>query len=74
MTTDEAAETTQCSLATSNVISSFDISPIPNNEKKTGTRGRKSASQGWLIGYGIKAICLISYLGLRVECSPGESF
>ncbi|GBN58019.1 hypothetical protein AVEN_192874-1 [Araneus ventricosus] len=44
MPIDEAAETPKCSPATSNTVSPFDISPVPNIKKRTTTRGRKATS------------------------------
>ncbi|GBM37922.1 hypothetical protein AVEN_72837-1 [Araneus ventricosus] len=42
MPIDEAAETPKCSPGTSNTVSPFDISPVPNIKKRTATRGRKA--------------------------------
>ncbi|GBN16650.1 hypothetical protein AVEN_132414-1 [Araneus ventricosus] len=42
MPIDEAAETPKCSPGTSNIVSPFDISPVPNIKKRTTTRGRKA--------------------------------
>ncbi|GBN42959.1 hypothetical protein AVEN_113269-1 [Araneus ventricosus] len=42
MPIDEAAETPKCSPGTSNTVSPFDISPVPNIKKRTTTRGRKA--------------------------------
>ena len=41
MAMDDAVETLQCSLATSNAVSQYDVSPFPNTKKQTGTRGHK---------------------------------
>ncbi|GBO22168.1 hypothetical protein AVEN_207852-1 [Araneus ventricosus] len=42
MPIDEATETPKCSPGTSNTVSPFDISPVPNIKKRTTTRGRKA--------------------------------
>ncbi|GBM10901.1 hypothetical protein AVEN_42150-1 [Araneus ventricosus] len=42
MPIDEAAETPKCFPGTSNTVSLFDISPVPNIKKRTTTRGRKA--------------------------------
>ncbi|GBM50072.1 hypothetical protein AVEN_138850-1 [Araneus ventricosus] len=41
MPIDEAAETPKCSPGTSNTLSPFDISPVPNIKKRTTTRDAK---------------------------------
>ena len=46
MLIDEAFEEIQCSPATSNAFSSFDLFPVTYNKKKTVTRGRKAACPG----------------------------
>ncbi|XP_063218965.1 uncharacterized protein LOC134529129 [Bacillus rossius redtenbacheri] len=43
MPVDEALETPKCSTGTSNAVSPFDISPVPNIKRRTTTRGRKAA-------------------------------
>ncbi|GBM34092.1 hypothetical protein AVEN_225614-1 [Araneus ventricosus] len=50
MPIDEAAETPKCSPGTSNTVSSFDISPIPNIKKRTTTRGRKTTRSSLFTG------------------------
>ncbi|GBL73531.1 hypothetical protein AVEN_159514-1 [Araneus ventricosus] len=42
MPIDEAAETPKCSPGTSNTVSPFYISPVPNIKKRTTTRGNKA--------------------------------
>ncbi|GBN54876.1 hypothetical protein AVEN_113828-1 [Araneus ventricosus] len=42
MPIDEAVETPKCSPGTSNAVSPFNISPVPNIKKRTTTRGRKA--------------------------------
>ena len=55
MSVDEAVETPQCSLKTSNADSPFDLSPITNNKKKIGTREHKATSS-WLVGWLIEGL------------------
>ena len=44
-------------------ISSFDISPIPNIKKQTGSRRAKQLTPSLLIACGIKANCFTRDLG-----------
>ncbi|GBM90714.1 hypothetical protein AVEN_261636-1 [Araneus ventricosus] len=46
----EAAETPKCSPGTSNTVSPFDISPVPNIKKRTTTRGRKATRSSLITG------------------------
>ncbi|GBL71975.1 hypothetical protein AVEN_115018-1 [Araneus ventricosus] len=50
MPIDEAAETPKCSPGTSNTVSPFDISPVPNIKKRTTTRGRKATKSSLITG------------------------
>ncbi|GBL97566.1 hypothetical protein AVEN_163011-1 [Araneus ventricosus] len=50
MPIDEAAETPKCSPGTSNTVSPFDISPVPNIKKRTTTRGRKATRSSLITG------------------------
>ncbi|GBM60542.1 hypothetical protein AVEN_37854-1 [Araneus ventricosus] len=50
MPIDETAETPKCSLGTSNTVSPFDISPVPNIKKRTTTRGRKATRSSLITG------------------------
>ncbi|GBM92946.1 hypothetical protein AVEN_31781-1 [Araneus ventricosus] len=50
MPNDEAAETLKCSPGTSNTVSPFDISPVPNIKKRTTTRGRKATRSSLITG------------------------
>ncbi|GBO38343.1 hypothetical protein AVEN_171260-1 [Araneus ventricosus] len=50
MPIDEAAETPKCSLGTSNTVSPFDISVVPNIKKRTTTRGRKATRSSLITG------------------------
>ncbi|GBN66108.1 hypothetical protein AVEN_160060-1 [Araneus ventricosus] len=50
MPIDEAAETPKCSPGTSNTISPFDISPVPNIKKRTTTRGHKATRSSLITG------------------------
>ncbi|GBM89322.1 hypothetical protein AVEN_120895-1 [Araneus ventricosus] len=50
MPIDEAAETPKCSPGTSNTVSPFDISPVPNIKKRTTTRGRKAKRSSLITG------------------------
>ncbi|GBN29972.1 hypothetical protein AVEN_4483-1 [Araneus ventricosus] len=50
MPIDEAAETPKCSPGTSNIVSPFDISPVPNIKKRTTTRGRKATRSSLITG------------------------
>ncbi|GBN65390.1 hypothetical protein AVEN_144219-1 [Araneus ventricosus] len=50
MPIDEAAETSKCSPGTSNTVSPFDISPVPNIKKRTTTRGRKATRSSLITG------------------------
>ncbi|GBL92292.1 hypothetical protein AVEN_35841-1 [Araneus ventricosus] len=49
MPIDEAAETPKCSPGTSDTVSPFDISPVPNIKKRTITRGRKATRSSLMI-------------------------
>ncbi|GBO46901.1 hypothetical protein AVEN_84392-1 [Araneus ventricosus] len=49
MPIDEAV-TPKCSPGTSNTVSPFDISPVPNIKKRTTTRGRKTTRSSLIIG------------------------
>ncbi|GBM79432.1 hypothetical protein AVEN_213288-1 [Araneus ventricosus] len=50
MPIDKAAETPKCSMGTSNTVSPFDISPVPNIKKRTTTRGRKATRSSLITG------------------------
>ncbi|GBN80427.1 hypothetical protein AVEN_2545-1 [Araneus ventricosus] len=50
MPIDEAAETPKCSPGTSNTVSPFDISPVPNIKKRTTTRGCKATRSSLITG------------------------
>ncbi|GBM20856.1 hypothetical protein AVEN_224104-1 [Araneus ventricosus] len=50
MPIDEATETPKCSPGTSNTVSPFDISPVPNIKKRTTTRGRKATRSSLITG------------------------
>ncbi|GBM93093.1 hypothetical protein AVEN_204590-1 [Araneus ventricosus] len=50
MPIDEAAERPKCSPGTSNTVSPFDISPVPNIKKRTTTRGRKATRSSLITG------------------------
>ncbi|GBM59560.1 hypothetical protein AVEN_268740-1 [Araneus ventricosus] len=50
MPIDEAAETPKCSPGTSNTVSPFDISPVPNIKKRTTTLGRKATRYSLING------------------------
>ncbi|GBN78369.1 hypothetical protein AVEN_177161-1 [Araneus ventricosus] len=50
MPIDEAAETPKCSPGTSNTVSPFDISPVPNIKKRTTTRGLKATRSSLFTG------------------------
>ncbi|GBN54650.1 hypothetical protein AVEN_96367-1 [Araneus ventricosus] len=50
MPIDEAAETPKCSPETSNTVSPFDISPVPNIKKRTTNRGRKATRSSLITG------------------------
>ncbi|GBO19466.1 hypothetical protein AVEN_198715-1 [Araneus ventricosus] len=50
MPIDEAAETPKCSPGTSNTVSPFDISPVPNIKKRTTTLGRKATGSSLITG------------------------
>ncbi|GBN12694.1 hypothetical protein AVEN_112825-1 [Araneus ventricosus] len=50
MPIDEAAKTPECSPGTSNTVSPFDISPVPNIKKRTSTRGRKATRSSLITG------------------------
>ncbi|GBM75676.1 hypothetical protein AVEN_269901-1 [Araneus ventricosus] len=50
MPIDEAAETPKCSPGTSNTVSPFDISLVPNIKKRTTTRGRKATRPSLITG------------------------
>ncbi|GBM84495.1 hypothetical protein AVEN_42295-1 [Araneus ventricosus] len=50
MPIDEAAETPKCSPGTSNTVSPFDISLVPNIKKRTTTRGRKATRSSLITG------------------------
>ncbi|GBN59180.1 hypothetical protein AVEN_54698-1 [Araneus ventricosus] len=50
MPIDEVAETPKCSPGTSNTVSPFDISLVPNIKKRTTTRGRKAARSSLITG------------------------
>ncbi|GBL85186.1 hypothetical protein AVEN_224624-1 [Araneus ventricosus] len=47
---DEDAETPKCPPGTSNKVSPFDISPVPNIKKRTTTRGRKATRSSLITG------------------------
>ncbi|GBM60546.1 hypothetical protein AVEN_37857-1 [Araneus ventricosus] len=50
MPIDETAETPKCSPGTSNTVSPFDLSPVPNIKKRTTTRGRKATRSSLITG------------------------
>ncbi|GBN56697.1 hypothetical protein AVEN_26057-1, partial [Araneus ventricosus] len=50
MPIDEVAETPRCSPGTSNTVSPFDITPVPNIKKRTTTRGRKATTSSLITG------------------------
>ncbi|GBL73393.1 hypothetical protein AVEN_159407-1 [Araneus ventricosus] len=50
MPIDKDAETPKCSQGTSNTVSPFDISPVPNIKKRTTTRGRKATRSSLITG------------------------
>ncbi|GBL86781.1 hypothetical protein AVEN_96021-1 [Araneus ventricosus] len=50
MPIDKDAETPKCSPGTSNTVSPFDISPVPNIKKRTTTRGRKATRSSLITG------------------------
>ncbi|GBM28756.1 hypothetical protein AVEN_177972-1 [Araneus ventricosus] len=50
MPIDEADETPKCSPGTSNTVSPFDISPVPNIKKRTTTGGRKATKSSFITG------------------------
>ncbi|GBL92177.1 hypothetical protein AVEN_91518-1 [Araneus ventricosus] len=50
MPIDEAAEIPKCFPGTSNTVSPFDISPVPNIKKRTTTRGRKATRSSLITG------------------------
>ncbi|GBL87465.1 hypothetical protein AVEN_118395-1 [Araneus ventricosus] len=50
MPIDEAVETPKCSPGTSNTVSPFGISPVPNIKKRTTTRGRKATRTSLITG------------------------
>ncbi|GBN38799.1 hypothetical protein AVEN_75284-1 [Araneus ventricosus] len=50
MPIDEADETQKCSPGTSNTVSPFDISPVPNIKKRTTTRRRKATRSSLITG------------------------
>ncbi|GBL73853.1 hypothetical protein AVEN_230807-1 [Araneus ventricosus] len=50
MPIDEAAETSKCCPGTSNTVSPFDISPVPNIKKRTTSRGRKATRSSLITG------------------------
>ncbi|GBM49068.1 hypothetical protein AVEN_102171-1 [Araneus ventricosus] len=50
MPIDEVTETPKCSPGTSNTVSPFDISPVPNIKKRTTTRGRKATRSSLITG------------------------
>ncbi|GBN14858.1 hypothetical protein AVEN_104175-1 [Araneus ventricosus] len=50
MPIDEAEEAPKCSPGTSNTVSPFDISPVPNIKKRTTTRGRKATRSSLITG------------------------
>ncbi|GBL73442.1 hypothetical protein AVEN_159446-1 [Araneus ventricosus] len=54
MPIDEAAETPKCFPGTSNTVSPFDISPVPNIKKRTTSRGRKATRSSLIAGSSYK--------------------
>ncbi|GBN92736.1 hypothetical protein AVEN_267125-1 [Araneus ventricosus] len=50
MPIDKAAETPKCSPGTSNTVSPFDRSPVPNIKKRTTTRRRKATKSSLITG------------------------
>ncbi|GBM97071.1 hypothetical protein AVEN_134360-1 [Araneus ventricosus] len=54
MPIDEADEAPKCSPGTSNTVSPFDISHVPNIKKRTTTRGRKAARSSLFTGSSYK--------------------
>ncbi|GBO12646.1 hypothetical protein AVEN_156184-1 [Araneus ventricosus] len=54
MPIDEVVETPKCSPGTSNTVSPFDISLVPNIKKRTTTRGRKAARSSLISGSSYK--------------------